>query len=102
MSGIILNTPSQIEAFRLIALLGAFRLEMIGLKRRGRSAYSLIKEEFNFKGNRVKVLRQFTELLIENNIIERDEGSELFGWKATRRDYPKSNAINSKKGVNDD
>tara|TARA_R100000789_G_C2875177_1_gene112648 strand:- start:41 stop:334 length:294 start_codon:yes stop_codon:yes gene_type:complete len=94
----ILNTPSQIEAFRLIALLGALRLEIIGLKRRGRSAYSLVKDEFNFKGNREKVLNQFTELLIKNNIIEKDEGSELFGWKATRRDYLMSNAIGSKKG----
>lgn len=41
---------------RLVALRGAVRLEALGLKRRGRSATSIVKAEFGIKGNRDKVI----------------------------------------------
>jgi hypothetical protein len=66
----ILNTPEQINAFRLITIWGALRLELTGMKRRGRSAYSIVKEEFNLKGNKHKVFDQFTDILHENHILE--------------------------------
>jgi hypothetical protein len=50
------------------ALKGALKLEIEGMKRRGRSVYSLIKEEFGFKGNKQKVLRQL-ELRIEETVV---------------------------------
>ena len=56
---IVADTPNKIEMYRLLSLKGALRLEIVGLKRRGRSAYALIKDEFGFKGNREKVLEQF-------------------------------------------
>tara|TARA_Y100000310_G_C20489838_1_gene718645 strand:- start:774 stop:980 length:207 start_codon:yes stop_codon:yes gene_type:complete len=65
----ILNTPEQIDAFRLITIWGALRLELMGMKRRGRSAYSIVKEEFGLKGNKHKVFDQFTDILKENNIM---------------------------------
>ena len=66
----ILNTPNQIDAFRLLTLRGALRLEVMGMKRHGRSAYALVKEEFALKGNKQKVFDQFTEILQENNIMK--------------------------------
>ena len=69
----ILNTPSQIDAFRLLTLRGALRLEVMGMKRHGRSVYSIVKEEFDLKGNKQKVFDQFTEILQENNIMKERE-----------------------------
>jgi hypothetical protein len=53
--------PQAIEAFRMRSLRGALKLEMLGMKRRGRSVYSIVKEEFGFKGNKQKVLEQLEE-----------------------------------------
>ena len=64
----IVDTPEKIEAFRLLALRGALKLELIGLKKRGRSAYSIIKSEFGFKGNKRKVFNLYTRWLIDNGI----------------------------------
>ena len=69
----ILNTPSQIDAFRLLTLRGALRLEVMGMKRHGRSAYALVKEEFDLKGNKQKVFDQFTKILQEHNIMKERE-----------------------------
>ena len=54
----VYDSPEAINNFRLRALRGALKLEILGMKRRGRSAYSLAKEEFGFKGNKQKVLEQ--------------------------------------------
>jgi len=69
----ILNTPSQIDAFRLLTLRGALRLEVMGMKRHGRSVYSIVKEEFDLKGNKQKVFDQFTKILQEHNIMKERE-----------------------------
>ena len=59
----ILNTPTQIEAFRFKTLLRGLKLELAGMKMsRGRSCYSIIKEEFNLKGSKQKVYDQFKQL----------------------------------------
>jgi len=42
-------------------------LEIAGMKRRGRSAYSIIKEEFGFKGNKQRVLKQLETKLDESS-----------------------------------
>jgi len=59
----ILDTPNKIAQFRAKALLSMLNLEIKGMTRRGRSAYSLVKEEYNFKGSKKKVYQQFKELL---------------------------------------
>lgn len=41
---IILDTPAQIEAAQVLALRAALRLETRGLKRRGRSATTIVRE----------------------------------------------------------
>ena len=58
------DSPEQIALFRLKSLRGALKLEILGMKRNGRSVYSIVKEEFGFKGNKQKELKQL-ELKIE-------------------------------------
>ena len=60
---VVLDTPEGINMFRMLSLKGALSLETKGMKGRGRSAYSIIKEEFGLKGNKQKVLDQFTEIV---------------------------------------
>ena len=57
-------TGDKIALVRLAALEKMLKLEIRGLKRRGRSAYSLIKEEFGYKGNRASVRQQLRDELI--------------------------------------
>ena len=60
----VLDTPNQIEAFRQRTLLRGLQGEIMGLKLcRGRSCYSIIKEEFGLKGSKQKVYDQFKQLL---------------------------------------
>ena len=67
----LITKPDQINAFRLLALQKALKLELKGLKvSRGISAYKIIKEEFNLKGNKQKVLDQYTKILQDKNILK--------------------------------
>ena len=63
------DSIQEIEYFRLRALRGALKLEMIGMKRKGRSVYSILKEEFGFKGNKQKVLKQLEEKIKKHENI---------------------------------
>ena len=66
----LLTKPHEINAFRLLALQKALKLELKGLKvSSGISAYKIIKTEFNLKGNKQKVLDQYTEILKQLNIL---------------------------------
>ncbi len=65
---IVANTPEQIEMFRLLAMRGALKLELVGMQRRGQSVYSVIKQEFGFKGNKQKVLDQFELYIKEKGV----------------------------------
>ena len=62
----VIDTPDAIEHYRLCVLRRALKLEIAGLKRsRGlKSAYSLIKDEFEFKGSKKKVLEQLEAKLL--------------------------------------
>lgn len=53
----VLDTPSQIEMFGLVALRGALRLELVGMKKRGQSALSIAKAQ-GYKGNRAAIIAQ--------------------------------------------
>ena len=48
----------------------ALKLEMYGMKTRGRSAYALIKEIYNLKGSKQRVYEQFTALIEAKKIME--------------------------------
>lgn len=68
----LLTKPNEINAFRLLALQKGLKLELKGLKvSRGISCYKIIKTEFNLKGNKQKVLDQYTEILRDYNILDK-------------------------------
>jgi hypothetical protein len=57
-------TGDQIPEFRKRVLLRGLKLELKGMKlSKGRSCYSIIKNEFNLKGSRQSVFDQFSELI---------------------------------------
>jgi len=59
----VLDTPEAISQFRMRALRGALKMEILGMKRPGQSAYSIIKQEFGLKGSKQSVLEQFEKLI---------------------------------------
>ena len=56
-------TGNQIPDFRAKTLLYALKLECLGMKRRGRSAYSIVKEEYNLRGSKQSVCDQLAATL---------------------------------------
>ena len=60
-------TGDNIDLFRMSVLEKALRLELLGMKDRGRSAYSVIKSEYGLKGNRQTVYDQFRQLRLEQS-----------------------------------
>jgi hypothetical protein len=60
--GTLVITGEHIDVYRMLALKGALKLEMLGMKRRGPSAYSIIKSELGLRGNKASVLKQFEAL----------------------------------------
>jgi hypothetical protein len=61
------DNPQTIALFRMKTLRGALKLETLGMKRNGRSVYSIVKEEFGFKGSKQKVLEQLEVKINESN-----------------------------------
>lgn len=59
----IVLTGDSIIHYRALVLLNALRLECKGMNRRGISAYSLAKSEYNLKGNKLSVLSQLESIL---------------------------------------
>lgn len=58
-------TGDSVDFYRMAALKGALSLELKGLKRRGPSAFSMVKREYGLKGNKQKVYEQFCKLVEE-------------------------------------
>ena len=69
---------SRVEGVRVLALKGMLKLETKGLTRRGRSAYSIVKSEFGFRGNKEKVLAQLDKWC-EENLFGQDDDLEAKG-----------------------
>ena len=59
----IADTPYKIELYRLLTHRAALRMEVVGLKGRGKSAYSIAKQELGVKGNKQKVLDQVNQMI---------------------------------------
>ena len=66
----IIDNPNHIELYRMMVQKQALILEMNNMKTRGRSAYSLIKEQYNLKGSKQKVLEQFTKMIEDIKVKE--------------------------------
>ena len=60
----LITGKDNIERYRLFAMKAMLQLEIsTGMKVvRGQTAYARIKNEFNLKGNKQKVLDQFVEM----------------------------------------
>lgn len=48
----------NIENFQFLARMKALHLESVGMKRTGRTAYSICKELYGYRGNKKNVLKQ--------------------------------------------
>ena len=60
----VLDTPEKIATYRMRVLLKGLEAELRGMQLcRGRSCYSVIKEEYGIKGNKQKVYNQFKEIV---------------------------------------
>lgn len=67
----VIDTPEGIDAYRLLALRQALKLEIKGLRRsRGPSAFAMIKKEQNLKGSKAKVLEQYEKILREKGVLK--------------------------------
>ena len=56
-------TGDQIPQFRAKVLLSALKLECLGMKRSGPSAYATAKAEYNLKGTKASVRDQLAAIL---------------------------------------
>ena len=59
----MITGEANIKAYRQRVLLGALKLELLGMKKRGQSAYSLMKRELGIKGNKQSVYDQAKEII---------------------------------------
>ena len=66
----IIDNPNHIELYGMMVQRQALKLQMKGIKTRGRSAYSLIKEQYGLKGNITKVYTEFTVMIETAKQIE--------------------------------
>lgn len=55
-----ITNPDHIAQMRILTLRQALRLEMLGMKKRGSSAYAILKGE-GYKGTRQEIFDQLTE-----------------------------------------
>lgn len=60
---IIIDSAEGIAFAQLVARRAALRLEIAGMKRRGRSAYSICKEVYGLRGSREAVLEQLNAMI---------------------------------------
>ena len=58
-------TGDQIAVYRLKVLRQALRLEILGMHRRGRSVYSIIKQEFHLTGSKESILKQIEKIIAD-------------------------------------
>lgn len=56
-------TGNNIDRARVYVLYHALGLEVKGMQRRGPSAYSIVKAEFNLRGSKQKVYEQLGTIL---------------------------------------
>jgi uncharacterized protein VirK/YbjX len=57
-SGFVLVGEEQVRMAQFFTLRQALRMELAGMKRRGRSAYSIVKEIYGYKGSKQSVMDQ--------------------------------------------
>jgi|TARA_R100000501_G_C2557909_1_gene69796 hypothetical protein len=66
----IIDNPNHINLYQMMVQKQALKLEIYGMKTRGRSTYVLIKEIYKLKGSKQKVLEQFTKIIEDIKVKE--------------------------------
>jgi hypothetical protein len=66
--GIMVTGEDDIEMFSLLSIKGRLKLEMKGLKFKGRPTFAIIKERYGWKGGKAKVYKLFCEMLDEKQL----------------------------------
>ena len=61
----VITGKENIDAFRLRTLHKMLKLEILGMTRRGQSAYAIIKQETGLKGSKQKVYDQLATILTQ-------------------------------------
>jgi|TARA_Y100000296_G_scaffold79920_1_gene104577 hypothetical protein len=62
------DKPEDILLFRMLSQKASLELEIKGLRKKGRTMYSMIKQEYNLRGSRESVLEQFGNFIKENRL----------------------------------
>lgn len=62
---IVADTPEKINMFRLLSLKAGLKLEVLGMQHSRQSAYSIVKKELGFKGDKIQVLSQLVAYIEE-------------------------------------
>ena len=57
----VIEGMDRVKMSQALTLRQALKLELLGLKRHGKSAYAIVKDTFGFKGNRKTVLDQLNQ-----------------------------------------
>ena len=57
---------NNIKIAQILTWRSALKLECMGMTRHGRSVYSIVKEQFAFKGNKTSVYKQLDDWCVEN------------------------------------
>ena len=60
------DKPEDILLFRMLSQKASLELEIKGLRKKGRTMYSMIKQEYNLRGSRENVLEQFGNFIKES------------------------------------
>ena len=66
----IIDNPNHIELYQMMVQKQALKLEILGIMRSGRSAYTVIKEMYKLEGSKQKVLEQFTKMIEDIKVKE--------------------------------
>lgn len=74
----VIEGKESIALFSMMSLNGRLKLELKGMKSRGRSAFSIVKQQYGLKGNRQAVYDAFHTL-----------------YEQAKADYAKSHQIAS-------
>ena len=63
----MLIQKENINNYRMLSLIQALKLEILGMKKSGTSAYKMLKVEYNLKGSKQSVLDQM--LIIKSEVF---------------------------------
>lgn len=69
----VIDNPESLNMYRLLALKGALKMEVYGMRRRGPSAFSIIKKETGIKARSAKELLPLYEdwLEVQQQLLDR-------------------------------